>query len=179
MPIAPVLSLASAVGTFVGGTAERLAEGLGFDKLLMAAGETDTQAADETAIAASRVATLKATADAVLDRFRRILSDRLAEAGLALPDELTLASDGFGDVQISGDHSDRAAIAHLIAGDGELSDLFRQLEALHEELARLEGTPHEPDRVLGITSFGASTDSTGKPTLRITLRGETAEATFI
>ncbi|WP_410498923.1 hypothetical protein [Chitinibacter sp. S2-10] len=113
---------------------------------------------DNTGIA---FADLKAKAANELRRFGEDLGSHLAaHAQVHVPPAYQLRSTAAGQVEVIGDHPDKAAIENYLNQDTRLLKWFKEIEVLYEIQRRFElnqsDTPAE-DQVfnLGITSLGS------------------------
>lgn len=122
------------------GVLQTFAGGASFADAL-SAGQTEAQADDGIADANSADAIPLADRErrwqTALDRFRQLLAQKLAAAGVNLNEPIEIQDDGLGGLQVAGNHADRAAIEQTLAGDANLAAQFQSLAqsyaALHPE----------------------------------------------
>ena len=138
MAISPLLSLAgTALAPLAREVVGQITDGLSFQRLL-ASGDTshanDVAAAGEDSAARFAESPEAARLDAIrrqprkeLEAYVDRLRHRLSAAGIDLTEPIPLKVGHRGDIQVDGQHPDRAAIEDLLAADSQLTSTFRLL----------------------------------------------------
>lgn len=145
MTITPLLTIAgAAAGGVATIAAHSIAGGLSFLETLHSQASEKPNASSTTPEASSSgisLSSLKASAQAALAKFQQLLGPKLAQLGVNLSQPLELAVDSLGGIRETSGHPQAAQIEQLLAGDDELSRLFRQ-GASQSEVVRA-GEEHE------------------------------------
>ncbi len=188
MTIAPLLSIAGvAAGGVATVAAHSIAQGLSFLDTLPNNASSAASAASSTCQScteAGSLAALKSSAQAALAKFQSLLGPKLAELGIDLSQPLVLAVDALGGIRETSGHPQGAQVEQLLAGDDQLSSLFRQ-GASQSELVRA-GAEHErfaklysQNPQLATEQYGDLLDPNRQPPqFSLKLSGEDAEVLF-
>lgn len=159
------------IAAVAGQAADRLADGFSFAEQLLrsedAAGQGAAASGDPTPAEA------QSEFQAELDRFRKQLQDRLAAGGVDLSRPITLRSDGFGGVEIDGDHPDRSLIEQIVGRDAELTAAFQRLATRHASIAAGDAGPltdGEDD-----SAYQRVLDDIRRRDFRVTFHGQEAQ----
>lgn len=138
MAISPLLSMAgTALVPLARDLVEQISDGLSFQQMLGSRGAGD--AAPGVAASGHAPAIFPASPEAArLEAIRRQphrelaalvdrLRERLSAAGIELSAPVPLKIGVGGDIQVDGDHPQRAAIEDLLNADAQLTSTFRQV----------------------------------------------------
>jgi hypothetical protein len=143
-----------------------------FDKLLHI-GENAPSADNKQAYGDS-IEDLQVQADLLSEKLQNRSLARLAEAGIPLAAPLALQSDALGDLRVTGDYPQAAAIERILADDPQLAELVEELQAIQAKLARHRRAA-EVDRLVALdpTAAGKLLDERSpldEAPVRVTLR---------
>jgi hypothetical protein len=127
-------SLAPAgLGAIAGQAAGRLVDGFSFAESLLRPEDASPEETKSVPVEPTEQATSEF--QEALHDFRQRLQLRLAAQGVDLGRPITLRGDGFGGVEVEGDHPDRARIEQILAGDAELTADFQRLSGQYAAAA--------------------------------------------
>lgn len=144
-PVAIGSAIGAAALTFGRGAVGAAGKGLSFTAELLGAGNSQTDAAQESKQAANSA--LKLRCQELSER----IGQQLMAAGIQLSEPVALVSNGQGGIAVASDHPQRAAIEATLGSDVLLERDFNMLSGDYEEFAQSSGTgDSSPSLVLTI-----------------------------